>query len=255
MRIWQWKHQEAFRVLNMKISYKKLNAIFIEMAKMMKKNGECNLGANSLLDRFSKSAKLNSRQELKAALEKENQIPLDNLGSLVIESYKTAFEPKNEHAILFDTAQYMAKEYIGLLYREQYKNSILNHGQQGIEKYAEAIALEHMDSFLHDQRGLFFYELELEQLKKEKNSSYLYFQFLEKRSSDAGFNVNRLKNSRFSSIKEFNESLVKLKITEIVEDNLEELNLIASKYIYEHIDAPKADALTTLLAEALKDKM
>lgn len=83
----------------------------------------------------------------------------------------------------------------------------------------------------------------------------MYFQFLEKRSSDAGFNVNRLKNSRFSSIKEFNESLVKLKITEIVEDNLEELNLIASKYIYEHIDAPKADALTTLLAEALKDKM
>ena len=117
----------------MKLTYKKLNSIFISMAQSMKSNGECSLGANSLLDRFAKSASFNSRQELKSTLNKAYDKEIADIGGILIESYKQALaSPYDELDVVYnDIASYMTNEYISLLHRDNYKESIISHGANG----------------------------------------------------------------------------------------------------------------------------
>lgn len=150
----------------MEITYKTLQSAFIEMSKGMKARGECNLGAQSLLDRFSKALSLKSRQELKIRMSPkltestiiENESPTADLLDLIRQ----------------DVADYLGEEFSGL-YRstERFTQSIQKHQINGVKEFASDLSSEHWDDFMTSERGIYLNELSLKRTESDKSCAIL----------------------------------------------------------------------------------
>lgn len=253
--------KKALLELNMKLTYQKLNAIITKMAQSMKSNGECNLSSNSLMDRFAKAANYKSRQEMKSTIKKEEAKAIEGFGTLLVESYREVLTPKSNdtthnseifsdsiHLIRLELSQYMAKEYVDLLYREDYKRHMEEHGSNGIELYENYLFECHCDSFLMDSRGLFFKELSFEKLNESGKKTEILFEYSKKHiSSESSLNTDELDLRRVNNLESLLWQMVKTDLCSKIEGKLFELNQIASAYLHENKECSNKEILSEKL--------
>lgn len=227
----------------MNLNYKKLNAIFIEMAKNMKLNGECNLGANSLLDRFAKGAKLKSRQELKHNLSKSCTSTPQEL--------TCANENLGKFPQLVDfTATHFANEYQGLFRsNEKLIQLVKDHKEQALGIF---ISDEFYGDFFWDQFGLFASEFKVE--PKHPELMAYAFDMLDGEIQTVGLNHRRYESlshlvSELAS-KHLAEQLShdSIEIAECVQQAFILNKFVWSEWIYNYAKAKVQESLTGKLS-------